>query len=85
MTNKHTDALDRIIEQVPNHGMTHARKLMEDYNLIKAALSPVDVEKIKQEMLEMLVMACDMHRPSEDYKQGWIDAINHISQLGVLR
>ena len=95
MTDKHTDAL-KAFKRLCSGGRAYGFGLAsgggdkpysrtEDIELVTAALSPVDVEKIKQEMLEMLVMACDMHRPSEDYKQGWIDAINHLSQRKVLR
>jgi len=39
MTHKALEALDRVLHQVPNNGMTHARDLMRDYQIIKNALS----------------------------------------------
>lgn len=38
MTSRYAEALEalnKILEQVPNHGMTHARELMKDYQVVK--------------------------------------------------
>lgn len=71
MTNKHTDAQEAfeiICERL--HGYQTAK------DIVRAALSPVDVEKIKDEAFKDLQLSEMEH---------WKRCIDYLSQRGMLK